>query len=124
MACILIIEDEREIRANVRRFLALEGHEVLEAEDGIQGLEIARTRGVALVLCDVMMPRLDGFAVLRALRAEPATARLPFVFITASAERDAAERALQEGADNYIVKPFDLRTLGKTIGRHLGSSGG
>ena len=119
MARILVIEDEREIRANVRRYLTLEGHEVIEASDGSSGLAEARAGGIALVLCDVMMPGLDGFGVLRALRADPATATLPFVFLTASAERDAAERALEGGASDYIIKPFDLRTLGATVARLL-----
>lgn len=119
MARILIAEDEREIRANVRRFLTLEGYEVVEAEDGERALEIARAGGLALVLCDVMMPRLDGFGVLRALRAEHATARLPFVFLTASADQDAAARAQEEGADGYIVKPFDLQTLAAAVRQHL-----
>lgn len=113
MARILLIEDEREIRANLRRFLALEGHEVLEAGSGEAGLALAR--GADLVLCDVVMPGLDGFAVLERLRHDPATTSLPFVFITASAEEAVRARAAHSGADGYVIKPFDLRAIAETV---------
>lgn len=113
MARILLIEDEREIRANLRRFLVLEGHEVVEAGSGEAGLALARE--VDLVLCDVVMPGLDGFAVLDRLRRDPATASLPFVFITASAEEEVRARAVQCGADGYVIKPFDLRAISETV---------
>ena len=118
MARILLIEDEREIRANLRRFLLLQGHEVLEADNGQAGLAMAR-RGVDLVLCDVLMPGMDGFAVLERLRGDPATARLPFVFITASAEQEVRSRAADSGADGYVIKPFDLRAIEQTVARTL-----
>jgi len=118
MARILLIEDEREIRANLRRFLVLQGHEVLEADSGPAGLGMARAAD--LVLCDVLMPGgMDGFAVLERLRADPATARLPFVFITASAEQEVRSRAVDSGADGYVIKPFDLRAIGQTVAEIL-----
>ena len=118
MARILLIEDEREIRANLRRFLALEGHEVLEADNGPAGLALAREAD--LVLCDVLMPGgMDGFDVLGHLRADAATARLPFVFITASAEQEVRARATDSGADGYVIKPFDLRAIGETVAEIL-----
>lgn len=114
MARILLIEDEREIRANLRRFLVLEGHEVLEAENGPAGLAMACDAD--LVLCDVLMPGgMDGFAVLERLRAGTATARLPFIFITASAEQEVRARATDSGADGYVIKPFDLREIGRMV---------
>jgi len=113
MARILVIEDEREIRANLRRYLVLQGHEVLEAENGQAGLAMAS--GADLVLCDVLMPGIDGFAVLERLRADPATAGLPFVFITASAEQEVRARAADSGADGYVIKPFDLRAIAQTV---------
>lgn len=117
MARILLIEDEREIRANLRRFLALEGHEVVEAGSGEAGL--AAARDVDLVLCDVVMPGLDGFEVLERLRHDPATASVPFVFITASAEEEVRARAAQSGADGYVIKPFDLRAIADTVASAL-----
>lgn len=119
MARILLIEDDAQIRANVRRYLALNGHEVTEAADGAAGLAAARGARPDLVLCDVMMPGLDGFGVLAALRAAPATAGIAFVFITASVEREAMARGLELGAADYVVKPFDLATLGAVLAKHL-----
>lgn len=113
MARILLIEDERELRANLRRFLVLQGHEVLEAAGGLAGLAMAHDAD--LVLCDVLMPGIDGFAVLERLRRDPATARLPFVFITASAEQEVRARAVESGADGYVIKPFDLHAISQTI---------
>ncbi|MCL4798391.1 MAG: response regulator [Burkholderiales bacterium] len=119
MARILIIEDEAEIRANLRRFLRLEGHEAIEAADGRQGLAAARAERPDLILCDVRMPELDGFEVLAALRADPATAAIPFVFLTASAERDHRKLGLDLGAHDYVTKPFDLDALRALVARRL-----
>jgi len=113
MSRILVIEDDPEIRANLLRFLRLEGHEVLEAEHGESGLALAS--GVDLILCDVMMPGLDGFGVLARLRASAPTRMVPLVFVTASAEREVLEQALARGADGVVIKPFDLAGLRKTI---------
>lgn len=117
MVRILIIEDDREIRANLGRFLRLEGHETREADRGDTGLALAADAD--LVLCDVMMPGLDGFGVLERLRAGPSTRGLPFVFVTASAEREVLERASARGADGVLIKPFDLAGLRETIARAL-----
>jgi CheY-like chemotaxis protein len=119
MPRILVIEDDAQIRANVRRFLTLNGHEIAEAADGPAGLDAARGARPDLVLCDVMMPGLDGFGVLEALRAVPATAGIPFIFITASAEREVMARGLALGAADYVVKPFDLAALGAVLAKHL-----
>lgn len=122
MARILVIEDDREIRANLLRFLRLEGHETLEAESGDTGLAMAA--GVDLVLCDVMMPGgPDGFAVLARLRADPSTLALPFVFVTASAEREVLDQASSLGADGVLIKPFDLACLRATVAKALAGRG-
>lgn len=118
MARVLLIEDDAQIRANVRRFLALEGHAVEEAADGPSGLAAARAGRFDIVLCDVMMPGLDGFGVLAALRATPETAAVPFVFITASAEREVMTRGLELGAAGYIVKPFGLAEIADALAKH------
>lgn len=119
MAKVLIIEDEKDIRANLRRFLRLEGHEVFEAEDGRRGVDLAVTCAPDLVICDLMMPEMDGFAVLRELRAHPLTARTVFCFLTASAEKDTRQKGLACGADEYLTKPFDLAGLRALLQRRL-----
>ena len=119
MARILIIEDEPDIRHNLKRVLQFEGHDVVEAEDGRRGVELALQCAPQLVICDLMVPELDGFAVLRELRAHPATAGVAFCFLTASAEKDTRQQGLAAGADDYITKPFELHTLLDLLRRRL-----
>lgn len=111
MATILIVEDEAGIRANLRRFLRLEGHVVVEAENGRRGIEAVVATLPDLILCDLMMPEVDGFGVLRAVRDNPATQHIRFCFLTASAEADTRQLGLDQGADGYLVKPFELAEL-------------
>lgn len=119
MARILVIEDEAPIRANLLRFLGLEGHELFEAENGQVGLEMARKLRPDLILCDMMMPVLDGVEVLDGLRADPSIARTPFIFLTAGASREQVERGLQHGASAYVTKPFIMGDVRGLIARHL-----
>lgn len=119
MSHILVIEDEDAIRANLRRFLQLEGHTVSEAANGRDGVEQARARLPDLIICDLMMPEMDGFSVLREIRAHPATARAVFCFLTASAEKDTRHKGLACGADEYITKPFVLADLRELLRRRL-----
>ena len=121
MSRILIIEDEDAIRANLRRFLRMEGYEVVEAADGRAGVEAARAHLPDLIICDLMMPELDGFAVLKAVRGDPVTRGIAFCFLTASAEKDTRQTGLARGADEYITKPFELGEMRKVIARLLGS---
>jgi len=79
---------------------------VLSAEDGTHGVEIAQLQSPDLILCDVMMPKLDGFGVLNILGKRPDTAGIPFIFLTAKAEREDFRRGMNLGADDYITKPF------------------
>jgi CheY-like chemotaxis protein len=111
MVRVLLIEDEAPIRANLRRVLGMEGYDVVEASDGLQGLKMARTLLPDVILCDVMMPELDGFGVLKALRAEEATAAILFVFLSASAEQSDLQNGLALGACRYVTKPFNLQHL-------------
>jgi len=122
MARILIIEDDAPIRANLRRLLGLQGHEVIEAEDGAAGVDTARRRRPDLIVCDVLMPGFDGFAVLSKLRIEPATVHVPFVFLSASAEPDHKRLGLQQGADAYLTKPFQVEQLFAIIDELLARS--
>ncbi len=123
MGRILVIEDDAQIRANLVRMLRLEGHQVDEAADGEDGVERALRSPPDLVLCDVMMPRLDGFGVLQRLRGDPQTRDVPFVFLTASAERERAEEALAAGAQDYLVKPFTLDEMRQLLRRYGDAAG-
>lgn len=119
MATVLVIEDEQGIRENLERFLQLEGHAVFSAANGRAGLEHIRDHPPDLILCDVMMPEMTGFELLGELRKEPGLARIPFVFITASAEKDDISRGLDLGAADYVTKPFNLVTLADLVRRRL-----
>jgi len=111
MARILIIEDEAHIRDNLVRFLRLEGHAVSFAVDGVAGLAAAQADRPELVICDFMMPRMDGFAVLAALQADPLLRELPFIMLSASAEPERLQKAVAMGAKAYVTKPFQLGAL-------------
>lgn len=108
---ILVIEDEESVRRNVVRLLDLEGYRVEEAVNGADGVAAALSRKPDLVICDIGMPGLDGFGVLARLRAEPATAGIPFVFLTASADVEDESTGYKLGANDYVVKPFDVTVL-------------
>jgi len=103
---ILVIEDNKEVRENLEEILELSGYEVLLAEDGKVGVELALNQQPDLILCDVMMPRLDGFGVLNILSKRSQTADIPFIFLTAKAEKSDFRRGMNLGADDYITKPF------------------
>ena len=119
MARILVIDDEAPIRENLVRFLALEGHEVLQAADGRLGLEAIRNHKPDFIFCDVVMPHLDGFEVLAVTHADPALRGIPFVFLSASAEPEKLEAALQQGATGYVTKPFNLAHLRQLLATQL-----
>ena len=105
MKTILIIEDEPEMRRNLATLLRLEGFQVLTAENGRVGLQLAQRDPPELVLCDVMMPELDGHGVLKALRDDPATMNVPFIFLTAKGEKADLRSGMNLGADDYLTKP-------------------
>lgn len=106
MAKVLVIEDEPAIYEEVMTWLEVEGYEVVGAENGRQGLELVYRERPDLVLCDINMPEMDGHSVLIELRSNPDYAQLPFIFLTASADRDAMRIGMNLGADDYITKPF------------------
>ncbi|MBP7949086.1 MAG: response regulator transcription factor [Verrucomicrobiales bacterium] len=102
---ILIIEDQAPMRRNVALMLQLEGFEVLTAENGRTGLALAREHRPDLVLCDVMMPEMDGYSVVQALRAQKDFANTPFIFLTAKSDRSDIRIGMNFGADDYLTKP-------------------
>jgi len=105
MKRILVIEDNLKMRTNLVLMLEMEGFEVASTEDGHHGVELARSCLPDVILCDVMMPGMDGHAVLRALRADPHTATIPLIFLTAKGERVDQRTGMELGADDYLVKP-------------------
>ena len=111
MKTILVIEDDEAIRSNILDLLDAEGFEGLGAADGVQGLELAREHTPDVILCDIMMPGLDGRAVLERLRANPSLAPTPFIFLTARADRRDQREGMIKGADDYITKPFERGEL-------------
>lgn len=105
---ILIIEDNTDIREGTTEILELTGrYHVLAAENGRDGVDLATTHLPDLILCDIMMPELDGYGVLYILSKNDETAHIPFIFLTAKVERSDMRKAMELGADDYLTKPFD-----------------
>ena len=111
MARILVIDEDALLRANLHRLLALEGHVVVEAQGGLDGVERAYEHPPDLVLCDLVMPDLDGMAVFDGLRANPRTAEVPFVLVTGSVTPPTATDAPPFDADGFVTKPFEIDRL-------------
>ncbi|MET1054545.1 MAG: response regulator [Pedobacter sp.] len=104
---ILVIEDNDDIRESIAEILELAGYEVFEANNGKAGVDLATTNLPDLILCDIMMPELDGYGVLYLLNKNLRTTATPFIFLTAKAERMDMRKGMEMGADDYLVKPFD-----------------
>ena len=119
MKRILIIEDEPAMLANLRDILELEGFEALTAPNGLLGLATARQEKPDLILCDILMPLLDGHGVLEGLRKDRATAKIPFIFLTAKGEHADIRAGMNLGADDYLVKPFKVADLLEAIEARL-----
>ena len=111
MTKILVIEDEYPLRREVLSWLQLEGFEAIGAEHGRVGVDLATEYIPDLIVSDVMMPHLDGYGVLLEIRANPATADIPFIFLTALADRDDLRKGMDLGADDYLTKPFKRAEL-------------
>lgn len=107
MKTILIIEDNNDIRESTAEILELSGYKVLQAAHGKIGVDVAIQQVPDLILCDIMMPELDGYGVLYMLSKNPATYAIPFIFLTAKAERVDFRKGMEMGADDYLTKPFD-----------------
>jgi len=119
MKKILLIEDNLEIRENTAEILELADYEVVTAENGKIGVEKAKAYTPDLIICDIMMPELDGYGVLHILSKLPATSSVPFIFLTAKAEKSDFRKGMTLGADDYITKPFEELDLLNTIERRL-----
>ncbi len=112
---ILVIEDEKAVRNNILRMLKAEGFQAYGAENGTVGVKLAQAEFPELIICDVMMPELDGFGVLKELQKNRETALIPFIFLTAKADRSDLREGLELGADDYLTKPFEFDELLRAI---------
>jgi len=111
MSKILLIEDNPEVRENTAEILELARYQVVTAENGKTGVEAAMTEKPDLIICDIMMPVLDGYGVLHMLSKNQDTSAIPFIFLTAKSERSDYRKGMELGADDYITKPFDETQL-------------
>jgi DNA-binding response OmpR family regulator len=119
MPKILVIEDEKPVRTNILDLLKVEGYEVFGAENGQVGLQVVQEQFLDLIICDVMMPKMDGFEVLQALYEDPDTQTIPFIFLTAKAERSDFRQGMELGAYDYLTKPFTRVELLATVTTQL-----
>jgi DNA-binding NarL/FixJ family response regulator len=119
MKKILVIEDEPEMRRNLTTILRLEKFHPLPAPNGSVGVELAKKEKPDLILCDVMMPELDGYGVIAALRADATTVTIPFIFLTAKGEKPDIRAGMNLGADDYLTKPVAKNDLLSAIRSRL-----
>lgn len=111
MKKILVIEDEAQSRDIFLECLEAEGFDILCAENGRVGVQIVKEKLPDLVICDIMMPELDGYGVLTTLRQDPVTAIIPFIFLTAKATKTSLRQGMELGADDYLTKPSTVEEL-------------
>lgn len=116
---ILVIEDEPSIRTYLQKLLQRAGYDTVAATDGEEGLQMVRTLMPDLVLCDVVMPKLNGYGVLDALRWDQSTAHIPFVFLSSKISPEEIEQGLCFGSDAYLTKPVDQKRLLKAVAAQL-----
>ena len=116
---ILIVEDEQKNLKLIRDLLQKFGYTTIEATDGKQGVELAKTRRPDLILMDVQMPVMDGLEATRILKADATTKNIPIVVLTSYAMKGDKERILEAGCNEYLSKPIDIRELLKTVSKYL-----
>jgi len=112
---ILVIEDNEHNRILVRQILTPLGYDILEAEDGLTGLEMARVHMPALILVDIQMPVMNGFMVIRELRNDPELMKIKVIAVTSFAMKGDREKALRAGFDEYVTKPIDTRKFPELV---------
>jgi len=116
---ILVVDDEPTIVRLMEFILARQGHEMLVAVNGEEALEKIRAHAPDLVLLDIMMPRIDGYEVARTVRADPATAALPIIMLSAKAQEEDIRKGVEIGVDEYITKPFSPEHLVHVVAGYL-----
>lgn len=112
---VLIIEDEKDLRLDMTDVLSMENFEVITAPDGAHGIAAALSKEPDVILCDIMMPHINGYQVLKAIRSHASTRLIPFIFMTAKAERSDMRAGMELGADDYITKPFSYDEMLQAI---------
>jgi len=116
---IALIEDNNEMRENIEEILELANYDVVTAENGKKGVSLIKQEQPDLILCDIMMPELDGYGVLYMIGKDPVTASIPFIFLTAKSEKEDFRKGMNMGADDYLTKPFEDTQLLDAIERRL-----
>jgi len=111
MKKILVIEDEEFVLKNIQEVLELNGYSVLTSENGKKGLEMISTEKPDLVLCDIMLPNMDGYEIKKQLDSGPETCTIPFIYLTAKSDMKDLRKGMRLGADDYLVKPFSIPEL-------------
>lgn len=120
---VLVVEDEPDIQFLIKIALETTGkHDILVADNGLRGIELAQQFHPDVILLDVMMPKLDGFETIRRLKADPQTASIPVIFLTAKAQAKEIEQGLKLGAIGYLTKPFYAMTLNEEMESLLAKS--
>jgi CRP/FNR family transcriptional regulator, polysaccharide utilization system transcription regulator len=121
--CILLIEDNAETAENIASILRLAHYKVLTASNGSDGIRLAEQRHPDIVICDIVMPGMNGFEVLKALHVSPETKNIPFVFLTGRSDSKDFRAGMNAGADDYLTKPFDGIDLLRVVETRLRKKG-
>lgn len=108
---VLIIEDDMHIRNNMVEILEIEEYEAIAVSNGKDGVQAVQNQHPDIIFCDLMMPDMDGFAVLEKIKEHPDTKNIPFVFVTARTERELVEKGMSMGAMDFLLKPFTTDTI-------------
>ncbi|KKJ00644.1 response regulator transcription factor [Prochlorothrix hollandica] len=119
MTTILVIEDDPLVRNNLEDILSLENFKFISASNGLEGVASAKTHKPDLIICDIMMPELDGYGVLRSLQQDSRTQHIPFIFLTAKADHSDCREGMELGADDYLTKPFRPKDIVNAIKSRL-----
>lgn len=116
---VVVIEDNHDMRENISEMLTLADYEVATASNGKEGVELVKKELPDLIICDIMMPELDGYGVLYYLSKNPETSAIPFIFLSAKAERADMRKGMNMGADDYLTKPFEEMELLEAVETRL-----
>ncbi len=119
MKTILIVEDDAALRENTAELLELSGYRTVTAANGKIGIEMAKSRKPDVIICDIMMPEVDGYGVLESVSHDPVTMHIPFIFLSAKTEHKEVRKGMDMGADDYLTKPFEEEELLSAIESRL-----
>lgn len=119
MKKIMFIDDNRDLLAATLEALELHGFHAIGAYNAKDALDLIKTQKPDLILCDIMMPDMNGYDVINFLKSDPVTSLIPFIFLTAQADKTDLRKGMEEGADDYLIKPIDLETLLRSINSRL-----